>query len=195
MAHNTFKGRGGGSGPSNDADNLFSTDAFEFVLGVSEGPIGGVVGDTPEEKLRNIFIDDTPVFNSLNQTNFDNASLMLRFEQGTLISAKDDPEEGQTPIWFALGGQNIIQQVSANLAYLAPVTRTTVTTVSGFDEIELRFTVSQLVRYTDDGSKTHRANFRIEYKNLLDDNWVSSSMVISGKTTVSPFIKVHNILI
>jgi len=193
VAHNTFKGRGGGSKPSNDADNLFSTDAFEFVLGVSEGPIGGVVGDTPEEKLRNIFIDDTPVFNSLNQTNFDNASLMLRFEQGTLISAKDDPEEGQTPIWFALGGQNIIQQVSANLAYLAPVTRTTVTTVSGFDEIELRFTVSQLVRYTDDGSKTHRANFRIEYKNLLDDNWVSSSMVISGKTTVSPFIKVHNI--
>jgi len=193
VTNNTFKGRGGGGGPSNDADNLFSTDAFEFVLGISEGPIGGVVGDTPEEKLRNIFIDDTPVFNSLNQTNFDNASLMLRFEQGTLISAKDDPEEGQTPIWFGLGGQNIIQQVGAQLTYQAPVTRTTVPTVKGFDEIELRFTVSQLVRYTDDGSKTHRVSFTIQYKNLLDSEWISRSLTISGKTTVSPFVRVYNI--
>lgn len=193
MTQSTFKGHGGGGGPSNAADNLFSTDAFEFVLGISEGPIGGVVGDTPEEKLQNIFIDDTPVFNSINQTNFDNASLMLRFEQGTLISAKDDPEEGQTPIWFGLGGKNIIQSVSAVLSYQAPVTRTTVPTVSGFDEIQLRFTVSQLVRYTDDGSKTHRANFLINYKNLLDENWTSRSFSISGKTTVSPFVKVYTI--
>lgn len=193
MTQSTFKGRGGGSGPSNAADNLFSTDAFEFVLGISEGPIGGVVGDTPEEKLQNIFIDDTPVFNSTNQTNFDNASLMLRFEQGTLISAKDDPEEGQTPIWFGLGGKNIIQSISAVLAYQSPVTRTTVPTVSGFDEIELRFTVSQLVRYTDDGSKTHRVSFRIEYKNLLDSDWLTRTLTISGKTTVSPFVRVYNI--
>ena len=107
MANNQFKGTGGGGGSSasNQEDNLFSTDAFEFVLGISEGPIGGIVGDTPEEKLQNIFVDDVPVFNSINESNFDNSSLMIRFENGTPLSAKEDAEEGQTPIWFCLGGQ------------------------------------------------------------------------------------------
>ena len=196
MRNNSFKGRGGGGGGgSNDADNLFSTDAFEFVLGISEGPIGGVVGDTPEEKLQNIFVDDTPVFNSVKESNFDNSSLVIRFENGTLISAKEDAEEGQTPIWFGLGGQNIIQQVSSALSYQAPVTRTTVPTVNGFDEIELRFTVSQLVKYTDKGSKKHAVSIRIEYKNLLDDSWYTRNVTIRGKTTVSAFNRSVNILL
>tara|TARA_Y100000052_G_scaffold26984_1_gene33243 strand:- start:7939 stop:12681 length:4743 start_codon:yes stop_codon:yes gene_type:complete len=196
VANNQFKGTGGGGGSSasNQEDNLFSTDAFEFVLGISEGPIGGIVGDTPEEKLQNIFVDDVPVFNSINESNFDNSSLMIRFENGTPLSAKEDAEEGQTPIWFCLGGQNITQQVSSNLAYASPVTRTTVPTTKGFDEIELRFIVSQLVKYTDEGSKNNTLSLEIAYKNILDSEWTIKNVSFTGKTTISPFVKVHNIV-
>lgn len=195
MQRNSFKGRGGGGGASNAADSLFSTDAFEFVLGISEGPIGGIVGDTPEERLQNIFIDDVPVYNSLEESNFDDSSLLLRFENGSQLTAAEDAEEGQTPIWYALGGQNITKSVSATLAYLSTVTQITPQTVSGFDEIELRFTIAQLVRYTDDGSKEHSVTFSITLRNILSEDTQTYPITVTGKTTTSPFVRSHKIVL
>jgi hypothetical protein len=43
MTYHIFAGNKGG-GPKNAADNLFSEDSVEIIIGISEGPIKGVKG-------------------------------------------------------------------------------------------------------------------------------------------------------
>lgn len=194
MSTKKLKGAGGGGGDVNNvADNLFSTDAFEFILGISEGEIGGLVGDTPEEWLQNLFVDDIPVLNSTLEHNFDNSSLLIRMEKGTRLTAMEDVDFGQTPIWYALGGSSVSEPVQATLAYDSPVTQTTPVLSRGFDEIEVRLTIPQLVKYTDEGSKEHTVRFLIEYKKTTDATWEGRLRSVTGKTTVTPFVHVEKI--
>lgn len=165
---------------------LYSTDAFELLLGISEGEIGGVVGDTPEEKRQNIFIDDTPLYDSTGNANFDDSSLVLRFEPGTPYTAIEDAEEGQTPIWYAFGGRNISVSVDKQLDHSSSVTELTPTTTEGFDAIEVRFYIPQLVRYTDDGSKDHTLELRIEFRKAGETSWQSMEKTIEGKASAAP---------
>lgn len=165
---------------------LYSTDAFELLLGISEGEIGGVVGDTPEEKRQNIFIDDTPLYDSTGNANFDDSSLVLRFEPGTPYTAIEDAEEGQTPIWYAFGGRNISVSVDKQLDHSSSVTELTPTTTEGFDAIEVRFYIPQLVRYTNDGSKDHTLELRIEFRKAGETSWQSMEKTIEGKASAAP---------
>ena len=184
----SFKGSGGG-GPSNSRDSLFSTDAFEFVLGISEGPIWGIDGDTIEEKLQNIFIDDTAVFSTTGESNFKDSNLFIRFEQGTDLTSIDDPDAGQTPIMYVFNGATVSEPVNLSLSSLAPVTKVTSKTPDGYDQIELRFFVSQLVRYTDDGNRPSNITVRIQSREVGTPDWESTNLEIEGKTTVNGFVK------
>jgi len=184
-----FKGSGGGGGGSNARDSLFSTDAFEFVLGISEGPIGGIDGDTIEEKLKNIYIDDTAVYSTTGKPNFSDSKLFIRFEKGTELTAIDDPDMGQTPIMYAFKGATVSEPVNLSLSSQATVTKVTSKTPEGYDQIELRFYVSQLVEYTDNGSKPSRINMFIEYREVGEAEYKTTFLQVDGKTTVNGFVK------
>jgi len=189
-----YKGSGGG-GPSDKSDTLFSTDAFEILLGIAEGPIFGIAGDTPEEKLQNIFINDTPIFDTNNVDNFDESQLLIRFEKGLEVTAAEDPEFGQTPIRYIFDGATVNQSVGSQLLFEVPISKTTPLITGGFDRIQVRILVSSLVRYTDDGARTHEVDFDIKCTKVGATTWTLESHNISGKTTGSGFTREYTIIV
>lgn len=175
--------------------NLYSTDAFELLLGIAEGEIAGIAGDTHEEQLQNIYIDDIPLFASGNgfsgENNFDDSQLIIRFEPGTPFTAIEDAAEGQTPIWYAFGGQNITVSVDRELSHNIEITELTETTAKGFDSIEVRFYIARLARFTDDGTKKNNLRLQVQYRKVGDTNWTSYIKEIEGKVTVSPITRTY----
>lgn len=169
--------------------NIYSTDAFELILGVSSGEIGGVAGETVTEKLQNVFINDTPVFDSSGVSNFTDSEVILRFEPGTPFTAIEDAEEGQTPIWYAFGGKTISVSVDQELSYQSEITELTPVTANGFDAIELRFYIPQLARYTSDGTKKHELSLKLQYRKVGEDTWFTQVKTIEGKATVGPITR------
>jgi len=116
MIDRTLEGAGGGGGSTRTDDNLFSDDVIEIVLGISEGPIKGIVGDLDADRGRNIFIGDTPLLDAAGATNFSDFS--VAHYRGTSVD---------TPIEFTLGGSTTNHAGSSSLpvslATATPVTR------------------------------------------------------------------------
>jgi len=182
-----FKGSGGG-GPSNDRSNLFSTDAFEFVLGIAQGQIGGIVGDSPEEKLKHIYLDDTPLFNDAGEPNFEESELLIRLERGNPLTIAESAD-GQTPIRYFFGGTTTNQNVGAGLEYDTPLTRTTPAVPDGWDQLDVQIAVTALYRNTDDGSKRHAVTFTIEVTKIGGGYTKTETHTITGKTPQGGFAK------
>jgi predicted phage tail protein len=169
-----LKGSGGGDTGGNAADTLYSTDAFEFVLGLSEGQIYGLDGYTLEDKLKNLYIDDTPILNQQNVSNFKDSDLIIRYESGIEYTAEDpaDATTGQTPIRYLFGGS--VAQVTVNGGSLhqnTTLTRTMPTVTGGYDNIEVHINVQQLMKISDTGTDIATAKLTVEYKKSTDTTW------------------------
>lgn len=201
MNNKIFAQGSGGSGPSNEKNSLFSTDAFEMVLGISEGPIYGLDGETVEDQLKNLFLDDVPFISQSGLHNFEETDYVVRYEQGHSLTKEEDPINGQDPIRYLLGGTSTPHNVGMALLPQVPITRVTPSSIKGnFDSIEVRILVNQLVKITDDGYKATNALLNIHYRYVGDTNWnavknsgVLASTMINGKTTVGGFVKGYRI--
>ena len=98
-----FKGAGGGGGGKkyeNRKDTLFSVDTVEIVLGISEGPIKGLV-----EGSKSYYVGETPLKSVDGTENFKD------FYLGVYPGKDTDPA-----VTYRLGGEASNYPVSVRLA-------------------------------------------------------------------------------
>ena len=150
-------GGGGGSSPTITKDNLRSQDSVEFILGLCEGPIAGLI-DGPES----FFLDDTPLQSKSGENNFDSFEVHV-------YHGSDTP----TRIVPAFGGTANNVAVNVPLAQYVQVNRTTDQALRGqIDRIEMRIAVNQLLLTTDKGDQYEEtARFKMAYKKDTDTIW------------------------
>lgn len=183
-------GSGGGSGPKNSRDSLFSGDAVEVVLGISEGPIEGIKGTTIEEKLQNVFLDGTPILTASGDKSFEESQVVINFEPGTAVTEVDDPTYGQTPIPYMLGGTATPVAVSSTLDQNVSITRTVPSLYRNkYNKIEVRILVTQLANMTKDGARELSVRLKVERKPSASGTWTSEIHTISGKTLGGGFVR------
>lgn len=189
-------GGGGGGGGENDKDSLFSGDAIEMVLGIGEGPLKGIKGSTVAEQLNNLYLDGTPVLSKTGEKLFKSSQLVLSYERGTPVTEIEDPEFGQTPIPFVLGGTATPVSVGQTLSYNVPVTQVTPAAFRNeYNKIEVRLLVSRLSNITDKGAKELTARVRIRYKLTTESVWKDASITLDGKTLSGGFVRSVDIYI
>jgi len=154
---------GGATSPTQTADNLFSMDVVEALLGVSEGPIEGLAPGGAQ----NWFIGDTPLINSDGNQNFDSFELIVR--KGN--------ELGQD-IKSRLGGFSSSTSVQTELASNTPVVRQG--SLTDIDYLDLRLAINRLGKTTDDGSFEHTGTVKIETKLTSASGWNPVKTVVTN---------------
>lgn len=156
-----LSGAGGGSSPTIVKDSVRSQDSIEFIMGVCEGPVAGLV-DGP----KSFYLGDTPLVSQSGEQNFE------AFELHTYAGAS-----APTKVKTALGGTASNEQVGVTLAWGVPVTRTTPVSLRGkIDRLEVRIVFNQLLRTNDDGDQLEaRAEYLIQYRKTTgaDTTWKS----------------------
>ena len=152
---------GGGGNPTIVKDSVRSQDTIEFVMGVCEGPVAGLV-----EGPKSFFLGDTPLVSQSGEPNFE------VFELHTYAGASTP-----TRVRTALGGTASNEQVGVTLAWGVPVTRTTPVSLRGkIDRIEVRLIFNQLLRTNNDGDQLEaKAEYLIQYRKTTgpDTSWKS----------------------
>lgn len=163
----------GSKGPKQKrtADNLFSTDVVEVLLGISEGPIKGL-----KDGGKTYYLGDTALVGAGGEVNFD--QFQLREYNGA---------EAGEDIKSLLGGFGSNVQVGVQLLQGTPVIRSG--TNFSLDYIDLRFQVQSLVRSDDRGEYTHEGDLKIEYKRTSSPNWLPVKNVIKVSETDLPFLR------
>lgn len=139
--------------PTRTPDTLITADTVEILLGVSEGPIKGLVNGP-----KTLFIDDTSLVNENGKPNF--SSFALQFYPGSALGHL---------VKMELGGFSNPIQVGTELAQNVPVTRTGVTT--GIDAIDFRIVVNGLYKQNDKGTFTAPLSLKFEIKKHSDAAW------------------------
>lgn len=150
-------GAGGGGSPTIVNDNVRSQDSVEFILGICEGPIAGLI-DGP----KSFYVGDTPLVAQNGDLNFE--AFEVHMYHG---------ETNPTKIVPSFGGNATNVQVGVSLAQYVPVTRTTPNSARGIiDRLEVRIAFNQLVRTNDDGDQLDAtANFTIKYRKDTESSW------------------------
>ncbi len=163
---------GGGSTPTIVSDSLRSQDSIEFIMGICEGPIAGLVNGP-----KSFYLNDTPLMSATGETNFE--AFELHAYHGDA-----DP----TRIVPKFGGAATNVNVGVLLAQYVPVTRTTPQNLRGLiDRLEVRIVINQLLKTNDDGDQLeHTAQFRMRYKRADELTWRSfmdtDVVSVTGKT-------------
>ena len=199
---NTLQGAGGGSGSqTRTEDNLLSDDFVEVLLGISEGPIKGLVGTTDTERGQSIFVGQTPLINADGNPNFSNTSPDGTPSNNPGFSwANYLGTESDTPVEFALGGTSTNQVVGVVLATNTPVTRTTLSAVRGLMTLlQVRVKIDQLYTSDENGTWENTIEFKIEYKASSSSTWTNTAGAagfssVTGKTT-SGYLKEYSFVV
>ncbi|WP_454287269.1 TipJ family phage tail tip protein [Rhizobium arsenicireducens] len=142
-----------GDQAKNTRDNLFSTDIVEVLLGISEGPIKGLV-----DGAKSFYIGETQLVDQNGENNFDN------FE---LVSYKGS-EVGEN-IYSRMGGFGSSTTVSTELGTDIAVVRSGQHT--DIDYLDVRFVINRLVKSDKKGTFKHNGRWTIEYKLTSAANW------------------------
>lgn len=152
---------GGGGGPTIVKDNLRSQDSIEFIMGVCEGPVAGLI-DGP----KSFYLGDTPLRSATGENNFE------AFELHTYLGSPD-----ATPITTVFGGTASNFQVGVHLTQAVPVLRTTSPSLRGLiDRLEVRIVFDQLLTTNDDGDQLDAtAEFLLQWRKTTgpDTSWKS----------------------
>ncbi|AKU43554.1 tail fiber protein [Caulobacter phage Seuss] len=150
--------------PVRTPDTMVSTDTVEVLMGISEGPIAGLV-DGP----KSFYADSTPLLNETGEPNFKNFA--LDFYPGN--------ETGHT-VQLDLGGFSSPLNVGVNLAKDVPVVRSGF--VQGIDCVDFRIVVQQLMLSNDKGTYTTELSLKFEVKKKTSSTW-SPAWISEGSTT------------
>ncbi len=156
-------------------DTLISEDTLEFVLGICEGEIEGLV-----DGEKSFFLGDTALKSASGEANFVDYSLVVT--QGA-------PSGEQFNL--KLGGAARSYSVTTRLLYNIPVVRST--QPARRNRLEARIQVNTLFNQTSSGTQGASVTLKIEYKKASDSTWteVVDELTISGKTT-SAYLKEYN---
>lgn len=143
-------------------------DKVEILLGISEGPIQGLVNGN-----KTFYIGDTPIQNPDNSYNFSGVSV-------DVLPGNESP----TPIQLTLGGLSASTSVGEVLFSNVPVTRSM--PVGNINAIELRFLVQSLFDASGSGEpKATSVSLKIEYKLQSSGTWLPFTemfpYVLTGK--------------
>ncbi|MES0134520.1 phage tail protein [Mesorhizobium sp. M0016] len=152
-----LSGSAGGSKPKRTPDNLFSTDSVEVVLGLSEGPIEGLV-----DGGKTFLIGETPLQNVDGENNFDSFELIIR--EGSEIGEE---------IVSRSGGFGSSTDVSTELTTNVPVIRQGLHT--NIDYIDFRVVINHLEKVTDKGSFNNTGKVKFEYRATGASSWIPVS--------------------
>ncbi|CCV12921.1 hypothetical protein [Mesorhizobium sp. STM 4661] len=147
-------GSAGGSEPKQTPDNLFSTDSVEVVLGISEGPIKGLV-----DGGKTFLIGETPLQNVDGENNFDQFELIVR----------EGSELGEE-IVSRSGGFGSSTDVSTELSTNVPVVRQGLHT--NIDYIDFRVVINHLEKTTSKGSFNNTGKIKFEYRVTGATSWI-----------------------
>ena len=142
------------------ADTLFSTDTVEFVLGLGEGPVAGLL-----KGPQSFFIGDTPLANAQGEFNFD--KWRLDFYGGTADASK---------VRTVMGGTTSAQNVGIELATDVPVIRQTPANLRGqIDTLEVRIAVNALYAIDGKGRQVEtKGEFEVLYRQVGTTEWLSA---------------------
>ena len=153
------------------ADNLFSDDTVEVLLGLGEGEIEGLA-----EGEKSFYLDNTPLTNQNGTVNFENFNLKIFPGSGVGEDVK-----------FSLTGSSRSNSVSVSLEQGVKVVRQT--QAGNVDFLELRFNIQALYHSSDNGSMSPTTlELQIEYKKASDTEWINvfpDNLKITGKTTTN----------
>lgn len=142
-----------GGGSSQAEDTLFSQDAVEVILGISEGPIKGLV-----DGGKSFLVGETPLQNAQGKNNFDDFELN--------VYKGSDGGENIKP---KLGGVATSTSVATTLATDTPVVRSG--SQEQIDYLDIRLVVNQLQKITEDGTFKHIGKVKVEYKRASAGTW------------------------
>ena len=150
-------GAGGGGTPTIVSDSLRSQDSIEFIMGICEGPIAGLI-DGP----KSFYLNDTSLTSEAGDSNFE--AFELHMYHGDADATRIVPK---------FGGVSTNVQVGVQLAQYVPVVRTTPQNLRGqIDRLELRLVINQLLKTNDDGDQLeHTARFKVLYKRADEATW------------------------
>lgn len=175
-------GQGGGSSsgtPNVTPDTLYSLDVIEFVLGISEGPIGGLL-----DGAKTLYVEDTPLVSQAGSLNFEDFRLDLYHGANPA-----------SPVLTNLGGVSSNTVVGVSLAQNTPVIRTTpVGARNTIDFLEIRLTFNSLLKTNAEGDQLEEtADFQLQYRESGSGTWLNfypsyPNLAITGKT-VSGYTK------
>lgn len=163
---------GGGSSPNIVSDNLRSQDSIEFILGICEGPIAGLV-----QGPKSFYLNDTPLTSPGGDNNFE--AFELHMYHGDANASNIVPK---------FGGVSSNVQVGVQLAQYVPVVRTTPQNLQGqIDRIEIRLAINQLLQTNDDGDQLENtARFKLRYRKSTETEWrwftSTDETTVTGKT-------------
>ena len=155
---NQINYRGGPKQPKDIADTFRSTDTFELLIGLGEGPWWG-----PAEGAHSFFIDQTPVASVSGMSNFSNISII--YYPGSALGELIKPR---------LGGFSSPISVGVNLLQATPVVRAG--SQLNIDWVEVRLVIGALYTNTDDGVRTNSAKIKIEWKKESEATWRLASL-------------------
>lgn len=152
---------GGGSNPTIVKDSIRSQDSIEFVMGVCEGPVAGLI-----EGPKSFYVGDTPLQSPTGRNNFE------AFELHTYLGS-DNASEVKT----AFGGTASNVQVGVTAAQYVPITRSTPASLRGqIDRLEVRLVFDQLLKTNSDGDQLEAtAEFKLRWRKTTgtDTSWKS----------------------
>lgn len=134
-------------------DTLTSTDTVEVLLGISEGPIKGLV-----DGAKSFRADDTPLENASGEANFQNFKL----------DVYPGSETGHV-VTLDLGGFSSPINIGVPLAKNIPVVRSG--SVAGINAVDFRVVVAQLLKSNDKGTFTNTLSIKFEIKKTTDAAW------------------------
>ncbi|WP_080429705.1 host specificity protein J [Burkholderia ubonensis] len=163
---------GGSSSPTRTDDNLFSRDVVEIVLGLSQGPIRGLV-----DGMKSFYVGGTPLMSQDGSLNFSS------FNLGVKLGTAHD-----SPVNYVLGGESSNTQVGTRLFQGTWVNRQTDQSLKGvIDQLQVRMQFNVLYVQNNDGSFNNTARFRIQYRPASSyAAWseVQGGLIkVTGKTT------------
>ena len=149
---------GGSSGGGGGPDTFTSDDVVEMTLGVSEGPIAGLV-----DGGKTFYLGETPLVSQAGDLNF-NKFEIHNYHGGSPA----------TPVKNALGGISSNLSVGVSLANNIPVTRVTPSTSRGLvDSLDVRILFNQVAFYDNKG-RVHAIplDIDIRYRQVGSSTWL-----------------------
>ena len=175
MRNGIYGMKGGGGG--NTINNTIYTDAtLRALLALGDGPIGGIIGDTQEEKETNIYINELPLR--------DPSSGQLQY-QGVQWEERYG-EVGQSAIKLT---PNVSNNFDLNVEFEAGDTLTYEVTDASIDQVKLRVQVDALVQTDKKGNQSVTSvSFNIDHKKNSDGAYTYlGSWSYTGKSS-DPFV-------
>lgn len=179
LVHSYKGGSSSSSGGNTIADTIHTDGTVNVLLALGDGPVGGIVGSTAEEKEHNIYINQLPLRDAgTGQRNYNGITWDERVgttgqtQMGITPGTTDNIDGGNIQLKNQLSGGGADYHIFSVTAYDA-------------SKVELRIRLPQLVQTDTNGNQTTTSvSIAVDYKRTTDTSWTSYGLIThSGKNS------------